>query len=129
LWAVCELDEDLDDDGYYFSAETTARRDGNDTILTGIALVERTASVGNRPVRVLNGRLDYPEVRRAWKLGELERRIVEQAAITVRSRGRYSRDPIVVHDDAPRVAPRDDDRRPASPLEIRPGSGRILRVY
>jgi hypothetical protein len=72
-----------------------------DTIVTGAALVERSAQTGIEPARFLPGRLDYPEVRRGWKLSDLERHIVETAAATVRKCGSYSRDPLELFDDAP----------------------------
>jgi hypothetical protein len=68
-WAVCATEHTIPPDHRlrFYSVETDAKRDGTDVVLTGIALVDRTAQTGVGEVTILPGQLtDYrrPDARR-----------------------------------------------------------------
>jgi hypothetical protein len=64
LWAVAELDHDLDDDGTWkFSVETTSSYErgsatGTDIEITGIGIVTRTAQTNLQPIQFMPGSVE-----------------------------------------------------------------------
>jgi hypothetical protein len=103
LWGVFDAHAPVPDNELFVSVETSADgpADGpqTDIEVTGAALVTRTAQTCLQKARYLDGKLANAEGREAWRLGEIERHVIDTAVATVRNR-RTSRDPIEVHDDA-----------------------------
>lgn len=102
LWAVGVIDVAFEIDQLpplWFSPRTHSRRDGTDVVIEHLGVVAATAQVGTAPIRFLPGRLDRPEERRRWRLGDsAEALILERAADTARRR-RDRNAPIAVHDE------------------------------
>ena len=144
-WAVAVSEHDVPNDGWYFSAETDANRDGTDVVITGIGLVERTAQTCLAPVNVLPGDLDdyrRPDSRR--HLGHVAGQILGHAAEHHEHHRHRDAGGLVVHDMRPPVMltrslgvdafgdripvtpdtggpiAHDDDGRPIGPMWIRP---------
>jgi hypothetical protein len=82
-----DLPTDLD---LFFSAETTSFEDGTDVVVEAVGIVEETAQVGLRPLKVLEGRIDYPHQRARWNLDRFERGIAESAAGNYEQRRRHA---------------------------------------
>jgi hypothetical protein len=78
VYGVAVVDGEVrTDTPIYFSAETDSNQSGNDTVITAVALVERTAQLNIAPIRALPGGLDY--VRSKWRLERWEQQIVTNA--------------------------------------------------
>lgn len=91
LWAVGELDHDVDTGPWMASVETTATYTrgsavGTDVEVTGFGLVARTAQTNLRPVTLIRGRLSD---RGSWSLPEPERTLVEHAAEALSDRRQH----------------------------------------
>lgn len=85
LWAVCQLDEIPEDIGpLYFSIETNSRWQPGSAVrhdieITGVGLVERTATACVAPIKLLPGTLDSHTDRSRWQLTGIEKPIVDNA--------------------------------------------------
>jgi hypothetical protein len=128
LWAVAEVTRNLPmlfgRAPLYFSAETTAVRDGvdhTDVEVVGVALVERSAQTGLSPVEVYVGDL---RSRHGWAVSPLLRRRLDRAyerriAVECRSAGG-----LVLHDEGP-LATSSARHRDVDPVDDRPPPGRL----
>lgn len=111
LWAVCELDHDLGDDGTWkFSVETMSTYKagslvGEDVEVTGLGLVARSAQTNLRPVRFLPGTVT-DAARRVVHQDGLVGQLVRNAADVLASRRQHR--PITV---ANLLTPEQEDQR------------------
>jgi hypothetical protein len=106
-WAVCTSDLDVPDGPWYFSAETTSTRAGEDVELTGIGLVVASAQTGLQPVVVLPGDLrDYRLRGARHALDETASAILGHAAEDHRPWQRDRGDMLLVHHLRPPVVER-----------------------
>lgn len=119
LVAVAHVDDSLDPYGeLYWSAETVHNRHGDaDVELTALGIVESTAQIGLRPLRVLHGALDYRGAAERWTLEPSERALLERA--TVAHLQRRAGEPLLVVDAAAQRSDEPVDVPQRGQVEIR----------
>jgi hypothetical protein len=113
LWAVAEVSDSVNPITYvrvgdktiglesdlYWSGSRLSTPDFEDVIFDSVALTPSTCRVAARPVKFLEGALDYRGCTRRWEqLDKLERELLELAAQTVYNRRGQRGAPLYVHD-------------------------------
>jgi hypothetical protein len=139
VWAVAEVTRNLPmlvgRAPVFFSAETTAMRDGcdhTDVEVVGVALVARSAQTCLSPVQVFHGDV---RSRHGWTVSPLLRRRLDRAGEYRRALECRSASALVVHDEgalrtsgAIRAGDLVDERPPPGPWFHGAPVGRILSV-